>query len=109
MPLLARNMFYAYENTQNKKTTFFTHLRYALKKCIVFFIGFYVGFLSFCFVCLSFYGLKSTKNVVNSKMKIYLRSDHNQSTGLNLRNHDWPLPALVQVPSTSTGLDQNEK
>ena len=61
----------------------------ALKKCIEFFIGFQVIFLSFQFLGQSFFGLNSMKNVVNSKVKINLRSNLISQIGLDLnqRNH----------------------
>lgn len=47
----------------------------ARKKCIEFFIVFYVIFLSFHFLGQSYLGLKSMKNLVNRKPKINSGSD----------------------------------
>lgn len=55
----------------------------APKKCIEFFIGFYVIFLSFHFLEQSFFGLKSMKNSVNSKLKINITSDLNHQIEVN--------------------------
>lgn len=56
----------------------------ALKKCIVFFIYFYLNFLIFQLSSHSFYGSNSKKSLVKSILKIFLRSNDNDDLGLDL-------------------------